>query len=48
MDSLNEIKSDLKEIKNRMKDIDVVLTDDDLVSLKEAENDLRSGKTKRL
>jgi len=45
---LNEIKSELHFIKGRLMDIDVILTDDDLASLEEAEKDFKRGKTKRL
>jgi len=48
IDKLNEIKSELDYIKNHLVDVDVVLTEDDLESLKEAEKDLAKNKTKRL
>ena len=48
LDKLDEIKSELNYIKRHMADIDVVLTDEDSESLKEAEKDFKSGKTKRL
>ena len=45
---IKALKFELKNIKKRMVDIDVVLTDDDTESIKEAERDLKEGKTKRL
>jgi uncharacterized membrane protein len=48
IDKLDAIKSDLQYIKHHITDLDVVLTDDDIESLKAAEDDLRSGRTKRL
>ncbi|MBI2040663.1 MAG: hypothetical protein HYT16_01040 [DPANN group archaeon] len=48
MEKLDEIKLELDEIKGKMADVDVVLTEDDVESLKAAEKDLKEGKTKRL
>ncbi len=48
MDKLDEIKSELDYIKEHLAYVDMVLTEDDLESLKEAEIDLAKGKTKRL
>ena len=45
---LKAIREDLEYIKKRMVGADAVMTDDDLDSLKEAEKDLKEGKTKRL
>ena len=45
---LKEIKADIDFIKTRIKDVDMILTDDDIESIKEAEKDLKEGKTKRL
>ena len=45
---LKEIRADIDFIKNHMKDVDVLLTDDDIESIKEAEKDLKENKTKRL
>ena len=45
---LQHIESDLSFIKKHIQDIDLVLTDDDVEALKEAEADLKVGKTKRL
>ncbi len=47
MAKLDAISSQLEYIRTHIKDIDLVLTDDDLESLKEAEKDLQTGKTKR-
>jgi len=48
MEKLDEIKAELDEIKGKMADVDVVLTEDDVESLKAAEKDSKEGKTKRL
>ena len=48
LDKLEIIKSDLDYIKHHMVDVDLVLTDDDIEALEEAEKDLKAGKTKRL
>ena len=48
MEKLNEIKSELDFIKKRMVDVDTILTSDDVESLKEAEEDLKKGKTVKL
>lgn len=48
LEKLDEIKSELNYIKRHIIDMDIILTDDDIDSLKEAEKDLREGKTKRL
>jgi hypothetical protein len=48
MDKLNEIKSEIDYIKKRVADVDTVLTTDDVESLKEAEQDLKDGKTVKL
>ncbi len=45
---LRAIRNDLDYIKEHVVDIDLVMTDDDITSLKEAEKDLKEGKTKRL
>lgn len=45
---LKEIRTDIDYIKERMIDTDMLLTDDDIESIKEAERDLKEGKTKRL
>jgi len=47
-DKLDVIQSDLAYLKQHIVDFDSVLTDDDLEALKEADEDLKSGKTKRL
>lgn len=48
LNKLELIKADLDYIKKHMVDVDLVLTDDDLEALEEAESDLKAGKTKRL
>ncbi|MEK6946411.1 MAG: hypothetical protein AABX32_02290, partial [Nanoarchaeota archaeon] len=48
LDRLDEIKSELDYIKRHMVDVDLVLTDEDMETLRDAENDLKAGKTKRL
>ena len=47
-DKLDLIKSDVDYIKEHIVDVDAVLADDDVEALKEAEKDLKAGKTKRL
>ena len=48
MEKLDEIKSELDYIKKHMAGMGMVLTDDDISSLDEAEKDFKEGKTKRL
>ena len=48
MDKLEHMESDLKYLKEHMADVDLVLTEDDLEALEEAEKDLKAGKTKRI
>ncbi|MBI4450787.1 hypothetical protein HY642_02315 [Candidatus Woesearchaeota archaeon] len=48
LEKLDEIKIELDFIKHRVVDVDVILTDDDVAALEEAEIDLEQGKTKRL
>lgn len=48
LQELKEIKNDLSYLKKHVADIDMVLTDDDMDSIKEAEKDLKEKKTKRL
>jgi hypothetical protein len=48
LEKLDTIKADLDYIKKHMVDVDLVLTDDDLEALEEAENDLKAGRTRRL
>ena len=45
---LDTIKEELDYIKSHMIDYDRVLTNDDLEALREAEEDFKKGKTKRL
>ena len=45
---LDNIQSELAYLKKHMVDIDFVLTEDDELALRQAEIDLKSGKTKRL
>ncbi len=46
--NLEYIMKEIAEIKEYMVDMDSILTYDDMESLREAENDLIKGKTKRL
>ncbi|MBN2251824.1 MAG: hypothetical protein JW724_07110 [Candidatus Altiarchaeota archaeon] len=46
--NLKHILKELEEIKEHMVDVDRILTYDDMESLKEAERDLKKGKTRRL
>jgi len=48
LDELKIIRNDLDYIKERIIDIDLVLTDDDIQSIKVAEKEFKEGKTKRL
>lgn len=48
MDKLDSISTEIGFIKDHLKDIDLVMTEDDLEALHQAEKDLRSRKTKRL
>ncbi len=48
LEELKVIKNDLGYIKKHIIDIDMVMTDDDIESIREAEKDLKEGKTKRL
>ncbi|MBI4043677.1 MAG: hypothetical protein HY393_02640 [Candidatus Diapherotrites archaeon] len=43
---LRTIRSDLDYIKSHLADSDMLLTDDDVESIKEAEKELKAGKTK--
>ncbi len=42
------LKKEVSEIKEHIIDTDMILTDDDIDSINEAEKDLKEGKTKRL
>lgn len=48
MEKLDDIKLELDYIKGRIADVDVVMTDDDLQALRQAEKEFKEGKTKRL
>ncbi|MBI4143885.1 hypothetical protein HY486_01415 [Candidatus Woesearchaeota archaeon] len=48
LDKLDSIKSERDYIKERIVDAGIILTDDDIESLNEAENDLKKGKTRKL
>jgi len=48
IEKLDHIQSDVCFVKKRLVDVDCILTDDDISALEEAEEDFRSGKTKRL
>lgn len=48
IEKLNHIQTDLNFIKSHLTDVDLVLTDDDLDALHQAERDLKRGTTKRL
>lgn len=47
-DDLEFLKKKVAEIEGHIVDLDVILTEDDAESLREADNDLKQGKTKRL
>ncbi len=48
VEKLSHIQADVDFIKRHITDIDIVLTDDDVQALGDAESDLKEGKTKRL
>tara|TARA_Y100000031_G_scaffold113706_1_gene125651 strand:- start:37 stop:183 length:147 start_codon:yes stop_codon:yes gene_type:complete len=48
MKKLDHIQSDIDSLKEHISDVDLVITDDDLDAIHEAEEDLVMGKTKRL
>ena len=48
MDMLTKIQEELSFIRKHMIDADLLITDDDLESLEEAEEELSQGKTVRL
>ena len=48
MTELKEIRKDLDYIKKHLADSDLVLTDDDIESIREADKNLAEKKTKRL
>lgn len=48
LEELKAIRIDLDYLKTHIADVDMVLTDDDLESIKTAEKELKEGKTKRL
>ena len=48
LNKLGSIKEELDYIKRHIVDVDRVMIDDDIESLREAEEDLKRGKTKRL
>jgi hypothetical protein len=47
-DKLSHIQSDIDYLKEHISDVDLILTDDDEKALREAEEDLAKGRTKRL
>ena len=48
LEELKEIKADLNYLKEHVTNVDAVLTSYDIESLNEAEEDLKTRKTKRL
>lgn len=48
MEELKAIRVDLDYLKEHVIDIDIIMTDEDIKSLKDAEKDLKEMKTKRL
>jgi len=48
LEEIKAIRMDLKYLRRHISDFDLVLTDDDMASLKDAEKDLREKKTKRM
>lgn len=45
---LRELKEDLKYLKDRVIDADLIVTDEDITAIKEAEEDLKKGRTKKI
>ena len=45
---LEHMEEDIQFIKNRISDLDLVLSDEDVDAIKQAEEDLKNGKTRRL
>ncbi len=48
LEELRIIKSDLEYLKGHIVDLDLVITDEDRISIRKAEKDLKEGRTKRL
>ena len=48
LEELKEIKADLKYLKKHIVDVDLVMTDDNIEAIREAEEDVKKGRTKRL
>ena len=48
LEELKEIKADLEYLKKRVVDVDLVMTDNDLEAIREAEEDVKHQRTKRL
>ena len=48
LEEIKLIRTDLDYIKGHIADLDLILTDDDIQSIKEAEEDLKKERTKRL
>lgn len=48
LDELRAIREDISYLKEHLRDSDVLLTDEDIAAIKQAEKDLKEGKTKRL
>lgn len=46
MNKLDNLTIEISQLREHI--LDITLTSDDLTSIKEAENDLKTGKTKRL
>ncbi len=45
LEKLDTIESELRDIKGRIVDLDTFLTEEDINSIKEAEKELKEGKT---
>ncbi|MBU4201905.1 MAG: hypothetical protein L6243_03815 [Candidatus Altiarchaeales archaeon] len=46
--NIKELRKEVAEIREHMVDMDCIMTEDDWESIREAERDLKEGKTKRL
>lgn len=48
VEKLDHMQSDIDYIKKHLADVDAILTEDDAEALREAEEDLKANKTKRI
>lgn len=48
LEKLEEIKLEIDNLKGKITDMDLILTEDDVETIRTAEKDLKEGNTKRL